>query len=87
MDERTRVERITQRLKNHKIIAPLIVVAMVITPTIDQIGAYKTQFPKIQILTVEQILDGEQVKIPMTTQGVFKTAGKHIQESTQQPLL
>ena len=57
------------------------------TPNIGQIGEYKTQFPKIQILTIEQILNGEQVKIPMTTQGVFKTAGKHVQESTQQSLL
>lgn len=57
------------------------------TPNIDQIGAYKTQFPKIQILTVEHILNGAEVKIPMTTQGVFKSAGKHIQESTQESLL
>ncbi len=57
------------------------------TPNIEMVGAYQTQFPKIQILTVEQILNGEQVKMPMTTQGVFKTAGKHIQDSTQQDLL
>jgi len=57
------------------------------TPDIETIGAYQTQFPKIQILTVEQILNGEQVKMPMTTQGVFKTAGKHIQESIQEELL
>ena len=57
------------------------------SPNVGQIGEYKTQFPKIQILTVEQILNGEQVKIPMTTQGVFKTAGKHIQDNTQEPLL
>ena len=60
------------------------------SPHIEQKGLvaeYKTAFPKIQILTIEQILHGEQVKMPMTTQGVFKTAGKHIQESTQQELL
>jgi site-specific DNA-methyltransferase (adenine-specific) len=57
------------------------------TPNIDQIGEYKTQFPKIQLLTVEQLLNGEQVKIPMTTQGVFKTAGKYVQESTQESFL
>jgi site-specific DNA-methyltransferase (adenine-specific) len=57
------------------------------SPHVGQIGTYTTQFPKIQILTIEQILAGEQVKIPMTTQGVFKTAGKHIQENTQQQLL
>ena len=57
------------------------------SPTIGQIGTYTTQFPKIQILTIEDILNGEQVKMPMTTQGVFKTAGKHIQASTQQQLL
>lgn len=57
------------------------------SPNIGQIGEYTTQFPKIQILTIEDILEGAQVKMPMTTQGVFKTAGKHIQKSTQQTLL
>lgn len=57
------------------------------TPELHAVGSYTTQFPRIQILTVEQILQGEQVKMPMTTQGVFKTAGKHLQESTQAQLL
>ena len=57
------------------------------TPTIEIVGVYATQFPKIQILTIERMLAGEQVKMPLTTQGVFKTAGKHIRESTQEPLL
>ncbi len=57
------------------------------TPEDGIIGMYHTQFPKIQILTVEQILNGERVKMPMTTQGVFKTAGKQIRESTQEGLL
>jgi site-specific DNA-methyltransferase (adenine-specific) len=57
------------------------------SPDISTIGQYTTQFPKIQILTIEQILHGEQVKMPMTTQGVFKTAGKHIHTSTQERLL
>ena len=51
------------------------------------VGVYTTQFPKIQVLTIEQILNGEQVKMPMTTQGIFKTAGKHIQSGTQEPLI
>lgn len=57
------------------------------SPHLHSLGEYTTQFPKIQILTVEQILAGEQVKMPLTTQGVFKTAGKHIQASTQEQLL
>jgi DNA modification methylase len=57
------------------------------SPHGEQLGVYATQFPTIQLLTIEQLLDGEQVKMPMTTHGVFKTAGKHIQESTQQQLL
>lgn len=57
------------------------------SPHLHSLGEYTTQFPKIQILTVEQILAGEQVKMPLTTHGVFKTAGKHVQASTQEQLL
>ena len=57
------------------------------TPEIGTVGQYATQFPKIQILTVERILNGEGVKMPMTTRGVFKTAGKHAQEAAQEELL
>ncbi|GAK60480.1 type II DNA modification enzyme [Candidatus Vecturithrix granuli] len=32
-------------------------------------------------------IHGIPIKMPMTTQGVFKTAGKHIQASTQEQLL
>ena len=57
------------------------------TPSAAALGEYATQFPAMQLLAVERILQGEQVKMPMTTQGVFKTAGKHLQDSTQEELL
>ena len=57
------------------------------TPSAVALGEYATQFPTMQLLAVERILQGEQVKMPMTTQGVFKTAGKHVEDSAQEELL
>ncbi|MBD3307395.1 hypothetical protein GF339_13235 [candidate division KSB3 bacterium] len=48
---------------------------------------YPTQFPKIQILTVEQLLNGEGVKMPYSTEGVFKRAPQQRPDSTQEDLL
>jgi site-specific DNA-methyltransferase (adenine-specific) len=47
-----------------------------------EIQNVKNKYPKIQILTVEDILNGQEIKMPLTTADVFKKSQK---STTQKP--
>jgi site-specific DNA-methyltransferase (adenine-specific) len=53
-------------------------------------GFYESEhfgkFPKLQILTVEELLNGNTVKLPPSFLQTFKQAEKHIQEDQQAAL-
>lgn len=67
-------------------------------PTRDMIteavtaGSYHSEiwnkdFPRIQILSIEQLLNGVEVKLPPSSSGAFKKAGKEDVEISKQPKL
>jgi hypothetical protein len=46
----------------------------------------KTKFPRIQILTVEQLLNGEEMKYPRWVDATFKKAPKVREKEAALPL-
>ena len=43
-----------------------------------------SDYPKLQILTIEELLDGREVKMPQTVETTFKKAEKVSKEDTPQ---
>ena len=57
-----------------------------------EIGRYVSEgfnrdYPKIQILTIEQLLSGEKVQFPAGTDTTLKQAQRELQSSGEQQLL